>query len=172
MLDDADPVIGRTEENYVLPRALSVGDNVIIYDINKAATVLSVDEENGTAFVQAGIIKTKVPIKNLRLEKKQPQKQTAKRNVNGVTGRAERTATTEVDLRGMASDEAIMELDKYIDNAVMCGIPSITVIHGKGTGVLRKAVQAHLRLHKNIRTYRLGVFGEGEDGVTIAEIKQ
>lgn len=172
MLDDADPVIGRAEDNYVLPRALKVGDNVIIFDINKSATVLSVDEEGGTAFVQAGIIKTKVPISNLRLQNKQPQKQTAKRNVNGVTSRAERTATTEVDLRGMASDEAIMELDKYIDNAVMCGIPSITVIHGKGTGVLRRAVQAHLRLHKNIRSYRLGVFGEGEDGVTIAEIKQ
>ena len=172
MIDDADPVIGRAEDNYVLPRALKVGDNVVIFDINKSATVLSVDEEGGTAFVQAGIIKTKVPISNLRLQNKQPQKQTAKRNVSGVTGRAERTATTEVDLRGMASDEAIMELDKYIDNAVMCGIPSITVIHGKGTGVLRRAVQAHLRLHKNIRSYRLGVFGEGEDGVTIAEIKQ
>lgn len=172
MLDDADPVINRTEDDYVLPRALKAGDSVVIFDINKAATVLSVDEESGTAFVQAGIIKTKVPISNLRLEKKKEEQKNRTRTVKGVTGRAERTATTEVDLRGMASDEAIMELDKYIDNAVMCGIPSITVIHGKGTGVLRKAVQAHLRLHKNIRSYRLGVFGEGEDGVTIAEIKQ
>ncbi len=172
MLDDADPVINRAEDDYVLPRALKAGDNVVIFDINKAATVLSVDEEGGTAFVQAGIIKTKVPISNLRLEKKKEEQKNRTRTVKGVTGRAERTATTEVDLRGMASDEAIMELDKYIDNAVMCGIPSITVIHGKGTGVLRKAVQAHLRLHKNIRSYRLGVFGEGEDGVTIAEIKQ
>ena len=171
MLDDADPIIGRVEENYVLPRALSVGDNVIIFDINKAATVLSVDEEGGTAFVQAGIIKTKVPISNLRLENKQPQKQTAKRNVHGVTGRAERTATTEVDLRGMASDEAIMELDKYIDNAVMCGIPSITVIHGKGTGALRAAVHQELKKNKFVKTFRLGVYGEGEDGVTIAEFR-
>jgi DNA mismatch repair protein MutS2 len=72
----------------------------------------------------------------------------------------------------MASDEAIMELDRYIDNAVLSGVPSITIIHGKGTGVLRTAVQSHLKHHKNIRTYRLGVFGEGETGVTIAEIKQ
>ena len=93
------------------------------------------------------------------------------RNVKGIASRAERSASTEVDLRGMASDEAIMELDKYIDNAVMCGIPSITIIHGKGTGVLRKSVQQHLRTHKNIRTFRLGVFGEGESGVTIAELK-
>ncbi len=171
MLDDADPVIGRTEDNYILPRPLKAGDSVVIFDINKSATVLSVDETGGTAIVQAGIIKTKVSVDNLRLETKKEKSVKRERSVKGTVGRAERTASTEVDLRGMASDEAIMELDKYIDNAVMCGIPSITVIHGKGTGVLRKCVQQHLRHHKNIRTYRLGLFGEGEDGVTIAELK-
>ena len=77
----------------------------------------------------------------------------------------------EIDLRGMASDEAIIELDKYIDSAILSGINQITVIHGKGTGVLRKAVQAFLKGHKAVKTYRLGVFGEGEAGVTIAELK-
>ena len=72
----------------------------------------------------------------------------------------------------MASDEAILELDKYIDNAVLSGITTVTVIHGKGTGTLRKAVQAHLRTHKNIKTFRTGTFGEGENGVTIAEINE
>ncbi len=171
MLDDADPVISRTQDEYVLPRPLMVGDSVVIFDINKGATVLSVDEASGTAIVQAGIIKTKVDISNLRLETKKEKPIKRERNIKGVSSRVERTATTEVDLRGMASDEAIMELDKYIDNAVMCGISSITIIHGKGTGVLRKSVSQHLKTHKNIRTYRLGVFGEGEDGVTIAEIK-
>ncbi len=171
MLDEADPVISRAGEEYVLPRPLKVGDSVVIFDINKSATVLSVDESSGTAMVQAGIIKTKVDISNLRLEAKKETPVKRERNVKGISSRAERTATTEVDLRGMASDEAIMELDKYIDNAVMCGIPGITIIHGKGTGVLRKCVHQHLRTHKNIRTYRLGVFGEGEDGVTIAELK-
>ena len=65
----------------------------------------------------------------------------------------------------------ILELDKYIDNAVLSGIGTITVIHGKGTGVLRKAVQDYLRHHKNIKTFRIGLFGEGENGVTIAELK-
>ncbi len=171
MQDTADPVISRDTDNYVLPRPLQVGDNVVIYDINKQAVVLSVDEAGGTAMVQAGIIKTKVDIDNLRLTDKKQKEAKRERNVRGVTSRAERTAVTEVDLRGMASDEAIMELDKYIDNAVLCGIPAIRIIHGKGTGVLRKSVSAHLRGHKNIRTYRLGVFGEGEDGVTIAELK-
>ena len=67
--------------------------------------------------------------------------------------------------------EGIIELDRYIDNAVMSGVPSFSIIHGKGTGVLRKAVQEHLRHHKNIKSFRLGVFGEGESGVTIAELK-
>lgn len=71
----------------------------------------------------------------------------------------------------MASDEAILELDRYIDNAVLSGVGSITIIHGKGTGTLRKCIQAHLRSHKNIKTHRIGLFGEGENGVTIAEIK-
>jgi len=171
MQDDADPIISRSTEEYVLPRPLKVGDDVIIYDINKSAVVLSVDEASNTAMVQAGIIKTKVGIDNLRLSEKKEKAPKRERAVRGVASRVERTATTEVDLRGMASDEAIMELDKYIDNAVMCGIPSITIIHGKGTGVLRKNVQQHLRTHKNIRTFRLGVFGEGENGVTIAELK-
>lgn len=171
MQDDADPIISRSTEEYVLPRPLKVGDDVIIYDINKSAVVLSVDEASNTAMVQAGIIKTKVGIDNLRLSEKIEKAPKRERAVRGVASRVERTATTEVDLRGMASDEAIMELDKYIDNAVMCGIPSITIIHGKGTGVLRKNVQQHLRTHKNIRTFRLGVFGEGENGVTIAELK-
>ena len=171
MQDLADPVISRDTDNYVLPRPLVAGDNVVIYDINKSAVVLSVDESGKTALVQAGIIKTKVSIDNLRLASGKPKEVKRERNIKGIQSRAERTAVTEVDLRGMASDEAIMELDKYIDNAVMSGVPSIRIIHGKGTGVLRKSVSAHLRTHKNIRTYRLGVFGEGEDGVTIAELK-
>ena len=171
MLDDADPVIARNDDKYVLPRPLKAGDTVLIFDINITASVISVDEAAGTAFVQAGIIKTRVDIKNLRLtENKQPEVK-RERKVKGLESRAKRTVTTEVDLRGMASDEAIMELDKYIDNAVLSGVPSITIIHGKGTGVLRTAVQQHLRKHKNIRTFRLGVFGEGETGVTIAELK-
>ncbi len=171
MQDTADPVLSRTGDAYVLPRPLKPGDTVLIFDINKNAVVISVDEAANSAFVQAGIIKTRVDISNLRLVDAAPKPVKRERTIKGITSRAERDASSEVDLRGMASDEAILELDKYIDMAVLSGVPSITIIHGKGTGVLRKAVQQHLRTHKNIRTYRLGVFGEGEDGVTIAELK-
>ena len=74
-------------------------------------------------------------------------------------------------MRGMTVDEGIIELDRYIDGAVLAGIPSVTIIHGKGTGALRKAVHEFLKSNKHIITFRLGVFGEGEAGVTIAEIK-
>ena len=77
----------------------------------------------------------------------------------------------EIDLRGMNAEEALIEVDSFIDNAVLNGIHQVTLIHGKGTGVLREAVQQHLKRHKSVRTYRLGVFGEGETGVTIAELK-
>ena len=83
----------------------------------------------------------------------------------------ERAAGPELDMRGQNADEGIMELDQFIDSAVLSGIGSITIIHGKGTGVLRDAVRQHLRRHKSIKTFRPGVYGEGEDGVTIAELK-
>ena len=100
------------------------------------------------------------------------KKQPGKRTVTGINSGLNRQASLEIDMRGMNTDEGIIELDRFIDNAVMSGIGSITIIHGKGTGVLRTAVQNHLRRHKNIATFRIGLFGEGENGVTIAEIKK
>lgn len=163
------------KENYVLPRNLVVGDSVILLDINKPATVLSLPNSEGEIEVLAGIIKMRTDIKNLKLSESSGKgggnAKVSGRKVTGVKSRAERTVQTELDLRGMASDEAILELDRFIDNALLSGIESIRIIHGKGTGVLRKAVQQHLRSHKSVRLYRLGVFGEGESGVTIAELK-
>ena len=92
-------------------------------------------------------------------------------NMRKVSGKETRSAATSVDIRGMNVEEGIMELDRFIDNSVIMGVPSITIVHGKGTGVLRKGIHAHLRGHKNVRTFRLGTYGEGEDGVTIAELK-
>ncbi len=159
-----------SNSGYVLPRPLKVGDDVLIFDIDKKATVLSLPDANGQVEVQAGIIRTRVKLDNLRLiektsaaKKGQVQRQT--------TSRAERSAKTDLDLRGMACDEGLLMVDEFIDNAVMAGIPQITVIHGKGTGVLRAAVQQHLRRHPSVKSYRLGTYGEGETGVTIVELK-
>lgn len=88
-----------------------------------------------------------------------------------MTSASERSASTELDLRGMTTEDALMDLDAFIDSCLLSGIQLITVIHGKGTGALRTAVQQHLRSHKSVRSFRLGVYGEGETGVTIAELK-
>lgn len=176
LYDAADPVVARFEndENYVLPRPLQPGDSVLIYDINETASVVSIDEKKKTAEVLAGNLKTRVKISNLRLLDKKPKpSQDKPRNVTSSSfeNRRDSKAETKVDLRGMTSDEAIDTLDKYIDTAYRLGIGEFTVVHGKGTGVLRKAVNQYLRGNSYIKSYRLGVYGEGEDGVTIVTLR-
>lgn len=171
LYDLANPVSERrTNKDYVLPRPLKVGDTVLIFDIDKQGTVLTLPDSSGNVMVQAGIIKTRVPLSNLRLLDKKPVQFTG-RTSRTVRSKAERTVKTEIDLRGMTVEEALMDLDLFIDNAVLTGVNVINIIHGKGTGALRSAVQQHLKQHRSIRTFRLGVYGEGESGVTIAELK-
>lgn len=125
--------------------------------------------------VQAGIIRTRVPVENLRLitGKKQTRNASpyAPPRTRNVPSRQVRSAKTDLDLRGLSIEEALLEADQFIDNAVMSGLETITLIHGKGTGALRTAIQQHLRSHPSIKSYRLGTYGEGENGVTIAELK-
>ena len=169
----ADPVTERRASGKAVEN-VSKGDIVLVADINRDATVIEVKPKEKRAFVMSGAIKMWVGFDNLRVKSKNSASTEFKktRRVTGLASRGQRTVSGEVDLRGMASDEALMELDKYIDNAVLSGISTVTVIHGKGTGVLRKAVQAHLRSHKNIKSFRTGGFGEGENGVTIAELNE
>lgn len=168
----ADPVTKKANEGYTLPRKLKIGDEVLIFDIDKNATVLALPDSTGKVLVQAGIIKTRVDESNLRLLQSNKKKQaytTSKRTVN--RSNLDVKAITEVDLRGMTAIEAIMELENAIDSALLSNMNQITVIHGKGTGVLRNEVHKYLKTCKAIKSYRLGVYGEGEAGVTIAELK-
>lgn len=171
--DLANPVIRQMQEEYHLPRPLKKGDIVFINQLQEEGTVLSEADNTNRIMVQAGIIKTKVPVSDLRLLEKKKQKKIS--SGGGVSktikSRSERDASSEVDLRGQNAEEALMVLDQFIDNCALSGVKNITIIHGKGTGVLRKAVHQRLKSHKLIRTFRLGVYGEGESGVTIAELK-
>jgi len=169
MEKSADPVTTKRDDGYVLPRNLVVGDSVLIFDIDKKAVVLREPDEKGMAEVQAGIMKTRVDIKNLRLIDSKPQK--AQQNTRRGDNLKMNDTSVEIDLRGQMVDDALLEIDRFIDQSVMGGMASVTIIHGKGTGALRKAVHVHLRHHPSIRTFRLGTFGEGESGVTIAELK-
>ncbi len=170
--ETADPVIKNTASGEAVTN-IAKGDIVVVADIGRDATVLEVKPDKKQAFVMAGSIKLWVAFDNLRKKKNASQSPELKktRRVTGITSRANREVSGELDIRGMASDEAILELDRYIDNAVVSGLETIRIIHGKGTGVLRKSVQSHLRSHKAVASYRLGTFGEGENGVTIAELK-
>ena len=169
--ENADPI----EEMQIGEKLNSLpepGSEVMILSLHKEATVTEVNEKTKKVRASSGAIKMWVDLDDLAQKKGALKKELPKtRNVTGIRSRAEMNVKGEIDLRGMASDEAIIELDKYIDSAILSGINQITVIHGKGTGVLRKAVQAFLKGHKAVKTYRLGVFGEGEAGVTIAELK-
>ena len=170
--DAADPVHAKEQGTYVLPRPLKVGDTVLIFDIDKKATVLKLPEGNSnTVLVQAGIIQTRVPLSNLRLVQEKPKQQPRRTITRNVTGRAQAKVTTELDLRGQNTEEALMNVDRFIDSALLTGVNMLTIIHGKGTGTLRAAVQQHLKRHPSVASYRLGTFGEGESGVTIVELK-
>ena len=169
----ADPIENRQDSREKLSGMPKKDDVVIISNINRDATVLDTDEKGKRVFVVSGSMKMWVKLDDLRVKKSSTSTEIKKtRRVNKIISQSGRNVSGEIDLRGMASDEALLELDKYIDNAILSRLESIRIIHGKGTGVLRKSVSNYLRSHKSIKTFRLGVFGEGEDGVTIAELKE
>ncbi len=167
--DEANPVLKRSNEEYKLPRRLKKGDTILIFDIDKKASVLEVNDDS--VLVQAGIIKTRVPLSNVRLLQQEKVKIQQQSVVRTIRSDVKRSASTEVDLRGETVLDAITDVDKAIDLAIMQGLHQITIIHGKGSGVLRREIQSHLKAHPSIRSFRLGTYGEGDSGVTIAELK-
>lgn len=150
-------------------REVRAGDTVELLKLGSKATVLAVNKD-GTYQLQAGIMKiTAKPDEVYLLEHE--QQQTVKKFIEQTRRELRNTAApSELDLRGMDSVEAVTVLDHFLDQAVMAKLPSVRIIHGKGTGALRKAVQARLRQNRQIKGFRLGAYGEGEDGVTIVEI--
>lgn len=150
-------------------REVRAGDTVELLKLGSKATVLAVNKD-GTYQLQAGIMKiTAKPGEVYLLEHE--QQQTVKKFIEQTRRELRNTAApSELDLRGMDSVEAVTVLDHFLDQAVMAKLPSVRIIHGKGTGALRKAVQARLRQNRQIKGFRLGAYGEGEDGVTIVEI--
>jgi len=151
-------------------RPIQVGDTVELLAHGGAnAQVLSISAD-GTLQLQAGILRVKASPDEVALVETPTQKQKKAAQQSGRSFR-ETSASSEVDLRGMTADEAVSVLSLFLDNAWRAHLQSVRIIHGKGTGVLRKAVQQHLKQEKNIKSFRLGVYGEGEDGVTIAEFR-
>ena len=175
MYNTANPLEKRDlNEDYVLPRKLKRGDTVYVVDLQRKGIVSGDPDGSDFVFVQMGVMKTKMNISRLRLEEtpKVTFNSSQKGRKTGKVGvKAERHGKMELDIRGFACDDGIYQLDAFIDRAVMSKISTVTIIHGKGTGVLRNAVRNRLRNHPSVKTFRPGVFGEGEDGVTVAELK-
>lgn len=172
MEDEADPIAKAKNDGYTLPRPLKKGDTVLIYDIDKKATLLETPKDGDTqVMVQAGVIKTRVKISNLRLMKDEKVKMGGKSITKNISSTLDTRGVSEIDVRGQTADEAVMNVDSAIDTAILRHTEKLTIIHGKGTGVLRREIQNFLRHHKAVKSFRLGTFGEGEAGVTIVELR-
>ena len=159
-----------TEEiKQIRTRAIRAGDTVELLKFGSRATVLSVTKD-GNLELQAGIMKLTAKPDEVALLEDQPQGN-AKKIIEHKARELKAAASPELDIRGMAADEAMPVLDQFLDSAYLANLPSVRIIHGKGTGVLRAAVHDELRRCKYVKSFRLGVYGEGESGVTIVEFK-
>lgn len=152
------------------PKDLKAGESVMMINLGQKATVLEPPDADGQVLVQAGIMKVKVNAKQLKRVDEQKESLDKMQRVR-VSGVKASPVKLELDLRGLNVEEALERVDKYIDDAVIAGLHEVTIIHGKGTGTLRKAIHRHFRGHTHVESYRLGVYGEGEDGVTVVELK-
>ncbi len=159
--------IRRADEGGCAPKALEAGDRVYVLSLGQEASVLKKSDAKGDVAVQAGIIKLTVPITDLRLVKAPTsvKKSSAKIQIS------QERSGMELDLRGKMVDEATIEIDRFIDDAMISGIKEFSVIHGKGTGALRTGVQAYLRQHPRVKSFRIGAYGEGDAGVTVVTLK-
>ncbi len=149
---------------------LKPGDTVLIVNLNQKGTILNAPDKDGDALVQAGIMKINAHVTNLKLVDQQAS-EIRKSGVGKIGMSKVQNISNRIDIRGVNVDEATEILDKFLDDASMAGLGEITVIHGKGTGALRSGVQHFLKSNGHVKAYRSGKYGEGEEGVTIVELK-
>ena len=157
-----------SEFAFAPPKAVRVGETVEIVHLKTKGTVLAAPDGKGEVQIQAGIMKLKAHLSQLKIV--EPPEEVASR-VLSQTGAAARTVPMEVDVRGLALDEALSAVDTYLDEATLAGLQEVSLIHGKGTGVLRVGIQRHMKKHVHVKSFRDGLYGEGEQGVTVVKLK-
>lgn len=162
--------------NHKVPKKLRIGDSVKVLSMNLKGTVHTLPNAKGDLYVQMGILRSLVNINDLVLIDDESTSPIAKKYGGGSSSgkikmNKSASVSTEINLIGMTVDEAIAHLDKYLDDAYIAHLPSVRIVHGKGTGALRSAVHAHLKRQKYVKSFRLGEAGEGDAGVTIAEFE-
>ena len=175
-IDDNSEQIAATGEGGPVTRA-KVGDTVLLVNLNAKAVILTEPDAKGECTVQAGALKLKANLADMRAARPdKPEKAKGRQPAKGSGGSAyvgisPRAVQMECDVRGMSLDEALLSVDMFLDGAVLNKLSQVYIIHGKGTGVLRSGIQQHLKKHPAVKTFRLGKYGEGEDGVTVATLK-
>ena len=151
------------------PKTVKAGDQVKILTLGVEGTVLAPPDEKGEVRLQAGMMKFTAELSQLRLIRQAPAKE--KTTVKAKTGMMTRTVKSECDVRGMNLEEALNAVGLYLDEAVLAGLNEVFIIHGKGTGILRAGIQQDLRKNRHVKSFRRGVYGEGEDGVTVVTLR-
>ena len=159
-------------KEFVPLKEVQIGQEVVIADLGQTATVTARPDRNGMVEVRAGIMKTKVPLTNLRAPDKMEKRKPAEphRSTRVQLDKSRKTSM-ELNLLGYTVEEALAEVDRFLDHAMLSNQNTVYIIHGNGTGALRTAIQKHLRTHKAVKSFRLGRYGEGESGVTVVELK-
>ena len=163
----------RVKPNHKAPENLKVGDRVYVISFDQNGEVLAAPDKNKEVMVQMGIMKMKVPVAELMLDDTPQPKEKQQKKQQSAKGKFSKSSfiSAEIDCRGQLVDEAIANIDKYIDDAYLSGLKQVVIIHGKGTGALRAGVQNYLKMNSHVKSYRPGTFGEGEAGVTVVELK-
>lgn len=162
----------KMKPNHKVPENLKAGDRVYVISFDQNGEVISPPDKNKEVMVQMGIMKAKIPLAELMLDDTPQPKEKKQRQIAPKSKMSKsQFISAEIDCRGQLVDEALANIDKYIDDAYLSGLKQIVIIHGKGTGALRSAVQSYLKTNSHVKTQRPGVYGEGEAGVTVVELK-
>lgn len=163
-----------TPKKVLTEKDIQVGDAIRVLSTGFTGTISTLPDKNGKLFVQCGIIRSQVSLKDLQLIQEEPEKKPVLQRTNTGSIKLSKSfgVSPEINLLGLTVDEALSQLDKYLDDAYLAHLGSVRIVHGKGTGALRSAVHQYLKRASYVKTYRLGEHGEGDAGVTIAEFKQ
>ena len=161
-----------SEKGSLSPKDCKLGERVTVLSMNLKGTISSKPDAKGYLFVTCGIMRSKVHISDLKLS---PEEEIKAPMITSSSGKIKMSKaaniSTEINLLGLTVDEAISKLDKYLDDAYISHLPSVRIVHGKGTGALRNAVHNHIKRMRNVESFRLGEFGEGDAGVTIVTFR-
>ncbi|MBO4421813.1 MAG: Smr/MutS family protein, partial [Clostridia bacterium] len=172
-LDEYDSTASEeVDDGYVLPHMPQIGETVYIKKLKTNAVVRSAPDKNGAVAVESGMLKMKVALSDIRIGDEYTKRKTdAKKEKPAVKESAPRTISSEIDLRGMNGEEAWVVVDRYIDDAIVCRLGQVSLIHGKGTGKLRELLRAQLKKDPRVAGFRDGAWGEGDNGVTVVKLK-